>query len=163
YKPAVFSSTYSRILVRARGGNSGAASMRLMIDAERPEALWLALRTVQAVLRESPSALACSSSVRNPADLTASASSLILEDCRAFILEVSGSGGWIRACTRAAEDANVGAVVVVIAAPQSLLCSQPVNLQWRAPAARWSFCERDAVPLANDLRSAHLSFDVRTH
>src|SRR6516165_3116805 len=69
--------------------------MRLMIDAERPEALWLALRTVQAVLRESPSALACSSSVRNPADLTASASSLILEDCRAFILAVSASGRWV--------------------------------------------------------------------
>src|SRR5262249_42876088 len=94
--------------------------MRLMIDAERPEALWLALRTVQAVLRESPSALACSSSVRNPADLTASASSLILEDCRAFILAVSGSGRWVRACTRASEDANVRSVVVVIAAPQLL-------------------------------------------
>jgi len=75
-----------------------------MIDAERPEALWLALRMVQAVLRESPSAMACSSSVRNPADLTASASSLILEDCRAFILAVSGSGRWLRACTRATED-----------------------------------------------------------
>src|SRR6266576_5729993 len=82
YKPAAFSSTYSRILVRASGGSSGAASIRLMIDAERPEALWLALRMVQAVLRESPRAMACSSSVRNPADLTASASSLILEDCR---------------------------------------------------------------------------------
>src|SRR5262245_11540128 len=75
-----------------------------MIDAERPEALWLALRMVQAVLRDSPSAWACSSSVRNPADLSASASSLILEDCRAFILAVSGSGRWVRACTRAAED-----------------------------------------------------------
>jgi hypothetical protein len=59
---------------------------------------------VQAVLRESPSDFACSSSVRNPADLTASASSLILEDCRAFILAVSGSGRWVRACPRAAED-----------------------------------------------------------
>src|SRR4029453_447112 len=86
------------------GGSSGAASIRLMIEAERPEALWLALRMVQAVLRESPSALACSSSVRTPANLTASASSLILEDCRAFILAVSGSGRWVRACTRAAED-----------------------------------------------------------
>src|SRR5207237_6551669 len=78
--------------------------MRLMIDAERPEALWLALRMVQAVLRESPSALACSSSLTNPADLSASASSLILQDCRAFILALSGSGRWVRACTRAAED-----------------------------------------------------------
>src|SRR2546429_5902729 len=93
YKPAAFSSTYSRILVRANGGSFGAASMRLTIDAERPEALWLALRMVQAVLRESPSALACSSSVRNPADLIASASSLILENCRAR---------WVRA--RAAEN-----------------------------------------------------------
>src|SRR5262249_8251094 len=103
-----------------------------------------ALRMVQAVLRESPSALACSSSVRNPADLTASASSLILEDCRAFILAVSGRGRRVGACTRAAEDGqnssdecdsmhcsplvgrresckvNVGSVVVVLAAPQLL-------------------------------------------
>src|SRR5262245_21804275 len=78
--------------------------MRLMINAERPEALWLALRTVQAVLRGSPSALACSSRVRNPADLTASASSLILENCRAFVLAVGRSGRWVRAGTRAAED-----------------------------------------------------------
>src|SRR5262245_16944680 len=95
-----------------------------MIDAERPEALWLALRMVQAVLRESPSALACSSSVRNPADLSASASSLILDDCRAFILAVKGSARWGRACNRAAEDGpntpdeSVGSVVVVMAAPQ---------------------------------------------
>src|SRR5262249_14291508 len=133
---------YSRIFDRASGGSSGAASMRLMIDAERPEALWLALRIVQAVLRESPSALACSSSVRNPADLTASAGSLILEDCRAFILAVSGRGRRVPACTRAAEDGqntsdecdsmhrsplvgrresckvNVGSAVVVMAAPQ---------------------------------------------
>src|SRR5499433_253031 len=123
-----------------------------MIDAERPEALWLALRMVQAVLRESPSALACSSSVRNPADLTASASSLILEDCRAFILAVSGSGRRVPACTRAAEGGqntsdecdsmhrsplvgrresckvNVGSVVVVMAAPQLLALLTRVNL-----------------------------------
>src|SRR5262249_38288544 len=80
--------------------------MRLMIDAERPEALWLALRMVQAVLRGSPSALACSSRVRNPADLTASTSSLILENWRAFVLAVSGSGRCVRACTRAAEDSG---------------------------------------------------------
>src|SRR5262249_34505897 len=115
-----------------------------MIDAERPEALWLALRMVQAVLREGPSALACSSSVRNPAELTASASSLILEDCRAFILAVSGTGRWVCACARAAEDGqntsdecdsmhcfsvvgrrksckvNAGSVVVVMAAPLAL-------------------------------------------
>src|SRR4029434_3827951 len=94
---------YSRILDRASGGRSGAASMRLMIDAERPEALWLALRMVQAVLRESPRALACSSRVRNPADLSASASSLILEDWCPFILALRGSGRWLRACTRAAD------------------------------------------------------------
>src|SRR5262249_47646549 len=40
----------------------------------------MALRKVQVVLRESPSALACSSSVRNPAT-----SSLILEDCRSLL------------------------------------------------------------------------------
>src|SRR5215510_4913621 len=127
------------------------------------------LRMGQAGLRESPSALACSSSVRNPADLTASASSLILEDCRAFILAVSGSGRRVPACTRAAEDgqdrsdecdsmhrsplvgrresckANVGSAVVVMAAPQLLVLLTPVNLQGCVPAARWSFSERDAV------------------
>src|SRR5690349_24340314 len=51
-----------------------------------------------------PRALACSSSVTNPADLSASASSLILHDCRAFILAVSGSGRWLRGCPRAADD-----------------------------------------------------------
>src|SRR3954462_988108 len=66
--------------------------MRLIIDAVRPEALWLALRMVQAVLRGIPNALACSSSVRNPADSTASASSLILDDWRAFIVALTGKG-----------------------------------------------------------------------
>src|SRR5262245_38664243 len=141
-----------------------------MIDAERPEALWLALRMVQAVLRESPSALACSSSVRNPADLISSASSLIFEDCRAFILAVSGSGRWVRACTSAAEDGqnasdecdsmhrsplvgrresckvNVGSVVVVMAAPQLLALLTPGNLQGCVLAGRRCFSERDAVP-----------------
>src|SRR5262249_16350890 len=122
-----------------------------MIDAERPEALWLALRMVQAVLRESPSAFACSSSVRNPPVLTASASSLILEDCRAFILAVSGRGRRVGACTPAAEGqntsdecdsihcsplvgrresckVNVGSVVVVMATPQLLALLTRVNL-----------------------------------
>ena len=71
--------------MRASGGSFGAASMRLMIDADRPEALWLALQIVQAVLREFPGALACSSSVTKPAAWTNSASSLILEDWRSFI------------------------------------------------------------------------------
>src|SRR5262249_9732424 len=152
-----------------------------MIDAERPEALWLALRMVQAVLRESPSALACSSSVRNPADLTASASSLILEDCRAFILAVSGSGRLAGTCSSAAEDGqntsdecdsmhcfplvggrafckvNVGSVLFVMAAPQLLALLTPVNLQGCAPAARSSFSERDAVQLASDFRPGHMS------
>jgi len=91
-----------------------------MIDAERPEALWLALRMVQAVLRESPSALACSSSVRKPADLIASASSLIFKDCRAFILAVGGSGRWVRASTRAAEDGRNISERVIVDVPRRL-------------------------------------------
>ena len=91
-----------------------------MVDAERPEALWLALRMVQAVLRGSPSALACSSSVRNSADLTASTSSLILEDCRAFILAVGRSGRWVRACTRAAEDGRNISERVIVDVPRRL-------------------------------------------
>ena len=58
---------YSRILARTGSGSFGAASMRLIIDADRPEALWLALRIVQAVLRGTPRTWACSSSVRKPA------------------------------------------------------------------------------------------------
>src|SRR5262245_45066752 len=63
--------------------------MRLIIEADRPEALWLALRIVQAVLRGTPRTLACSSSVRKPAASTASANSLILADWRAFIAALS--------------------------------------------------------------------------
>src|SRR5262249_57982049 len=59
---------------------------------------------VKVLVRESPGALVSSTMEKTPAYLTASASSLILEDCRAFILAVSGSGRWVRACTRAADD-----------------------------------------------------------
>jgi hypothetical protein len=45
--------------------------MRLMMDVERPDALWLPLMTVQMVLRPNPSALVCSSSVRHPAVMRA--------------------------------------------------------------------------------------------
>jgi len=90
YKPAVFSSMYSRILARTTGGSPGAANMRLMVVAERPDALWFALSMVQVVLRESPSALTCLSSVSNPAATRASPSSLILDDCRAFISATMG-------------------------------------------------------------------------
>src|SRR5262245_8224587 len=79
-----FSSTYSRILARTRGGNCR-TSMRSMIFAERPVLLWLAFRMVQVVLRPSPSARACASSVKKPSEISASAISRILADCRAFI------------------------------------------------------------------------------
>jgi hypothetical protein len=60
--------------------------MRLMTLAERPEVLWFPLRMVQVVLRQSPSARACRSSVTNPEVMRASPSSLILEACRVFII-----------------------------------------------------------------------------
>jgi hypothetical protein len=87
-KPAAFSCTYSTILARASGGSCDDINMRLMIAAESPEALWLALRMVQAVLRQSPSAVACSSSVTKPAVTRASPISLILDDCRVFPFEI---------------------------------------------------------------------------
>ena len=59
--------------------------MRSMIAAESPVLLWHVLRMVHAVLRGSPSALACASSVRNPASIRACPSSRILADWRAFI------------------------------------------------------------------------------
>src|SRR5438876_9257811 len=81
YTPASLSVAYSRILDRASGGSCGDNNMRLMIAAERPEPLWLALRIVQVVLRASPSAFDCSSSVRNPASTRTCPSSLIFDAC----------------------------------------------------------------------------------
>ena len=56
-----------------------------MVVAESPEPLWLPLTIVQVVLRQTPSALACSSSVTNPAAVNASLSCRILHDCRSLI------------------------------------------------------------------------------
>jgi hypothetical protein len=59
---------------------------------------------------------------KEPADLTASASSLILEDCRPhpFILAVGGSGRWVRACTRATEDGRNTSERVIVDVPRRL-------------------------------------------
>jgi hypothetical protein len=54
----------------------------LIVAAVRPVALWFAFRTAQAVLRDSPRALACSSSATKPEAARTAASSLILADCR---------------------------------------------------------------------------------
>src|SRR5215831_17830658 len=87
---------YSRSLSRASLGSRGAVNMRLMTAAERPDALWFALRMVQVVLRGSPSASACSSSVTNPTATRASPSCLILAACRAFIAATRVAGlGWV--------------------------------------------------------------------
>ena len=88
YTPVTFSSMYSRIFSRTSGGSCGAANMRLMTAAERPEVLWFPLRIVQVVLRQSPIAWACSSSVTKPAVTRASPSSLSLDDCRAFVISI---------------------------------------------------------------------------
>ena len=90
YAPASLSVVYSRIFRRASGGSCGDNNMRLMIPAERPEPLWLALRMVQVVLRASPSAFDCSSSVKNPESTRACLSSLIFAVCRAFISVMMG-------------------------------------------------------------------------
>src|SRR5712691_165611 len=83
---------YSRSLARANVGSCGAANMRLMMVAERPDALWFALSMVQVVLRGRSSASACSSSVTNPAVTKASPSALILDACRAFIAATTVAG-----------------------------------------------------------------------
>jgi hypothetical protein len=110
---------------------------------------------VDSVSPHTGSALACSSSVRNPADLSASASSLILQDCRAFIRAVSGSGRWVRACPRATEDrrntsdACDSHASIPFSWPKAILqwkvrgCTSPcftdnANLHGRLPAAHWS-------------------------
>ena len=87
-------------MARTSGGSVGAASMRLIIDAERPVALWLPLRIVQTVLRGTPKILACSSSVRKPAASTVSASSLILDNWRAFISALTKQGRSLRTCAK---------------------------------------------------------------
>ena len=76
---------YSWILARTIGGRCGDAKIRFRVAAERPEFLYLPLRMVQVVLRESPMAFACASSAQNPAAIRASPISLILDDCRDFI------------------------------------------------------------------------------
>src|SRR5215468_12454522 len=78
------------ILARTRGGSWGALSMQLITAAERPEFLWFALRRVQVVLRLSPRAVACSSSVENPEATKASPISLILDLCLAFTIAQTG-------------------------------------------------------------------------
>src|SRR5215472_6539760 len=85
YTPASLSVVYSRIFRRASGGSSGDNNMRLMTAADRPECLWLALRTVQVVLRASPSASDCWSRVTNPASMSDCPSSRIFAACRDFI------------------------------------------------------------------------------
>jgi hypothetical protein len=55
-----------------------------MSFADRPLALCGLLRMVQAVLREIPSARACSSSVQKPDAVKAFAISRMLVDCRTF-------------------------------------------------------------------------------
>src|SRR5262245_17169294 len=75
---------YSRTQWRTAGGSFGAANTRLMILAERPDDLWLALRMVHVVLRGSPSTRAFSSSVVYPSAERVSPNSLILANCRAF-------------------------------------------------------------------------------
>jgi hypothetical protein len=90
YTPASLSPVYSRIFRRASGGSCGDNNIRLMMAAERPEPLWLALRMVHVVLRASPSAFDCSSSVRSPASTRACPTSLIFSACRAFISATTG-------------------------------------------------------------------------
>ena len=80
--PPVFSARYSRTFARTGRGRSGADSIRAMVLAESPDPLCLLLSTVQVVLREIPSASACSPSERNPAAAMASPISLIFKVCR---------------------------------------------------------------------------------
>src|SRR5262249_118401 len=90
YRPASLLVVYSRIFCRASGGSCGDNNMRVMIAAERPEPLWLALRMVQVVLRASPRPFDGSSSVKNPASTRPCPTSLIFAACRAFISAPTG-------------------------------------------------------------------------
>jgi hypothetical protein len=85
YRPAFFSSTYSRIVARTEDGSWGAANIRLITAALKPEALCCPTRSVHVVLRQSPRAIACWLTTTNPAARKASPISLIFEFCRAFI------------------------------------------------------------------------------
>jgi hypothetical protein len=85
YLPALFSSTYTMMWARTDCGNCGAANIRLMRGALRPEALCLPWRSVHVVLRKSPSAWACSFRWRNPAVLSILPIFLIFDSCLAFI------------------------------------------------------------------------------
>ena len=87
-----------------------------MVAADRPEFLWVALRIVQVVLRASPSAFDCRSSVRNPELTSASLSSLILLKCRAFIF-----ADLPQRSTRRASDKREGRL-------EPPVCPQPIRL-----------------------------------
>ena len=76
---------YSWITRRAGAGNRGERHIRLIVGAERPEALCVRLRIVQAVLRQTPSATAWSSSAVIPASIKACRSFAIFADCLAFL------------------------------------------------------------------------------
>jgi hypothetical protein len=76
---------YSSTICRAVGGRCGDASMRLIVIAERPDALWRLLSTVQALLLDNPRTAACFESVSNPAETKAWRISAIFEACLAFL------------------------------------------------------------------------------
>src|SRR5437868_2594804 len=82
---------YSSIICRAADGSSGDASMRLIVIAERPDALWWLLSTAQALLLDNPRTAACFVSVSNPAETRARRISAIFEVCLAFLSKEQSS------------------------------------------------------------------------
>src|SRR3984893_5367160 len=155
YRPNAFSSTYSTMAERARGGSLDEPNMRLMIIAERPELLWRALRMVHAVLRASPSASACSSSVRNPASIRACPSSWILANWRAFMSAttpgfVAAFGGTAMLFASAErtlvmEDPSVGPQWCTLATPRIAEVFTARLAGPATPAAASSFWVRDPI------------------
>jgi hypothetical protein len=78
------SSAYSMIFARTNGGSRFELNIRQMILAEIPVPLCLVERIVQAVLRGNSNTFACASSETNPAVISASPISRILDACRVF-------------------------------------------------------------------------------
>jgi hypothetical protein len=122
---------YSKIVLRTRGGRSGAESIRATTVADSPDALWLPLMMVQVVLRDKPSAAAWSSRLVHPSATRASRISRIFAAWRAFRPEIEvttwrrrsggcmASASHLAACSRCSEQVLMNSVLHFGAAPCS--------------------------------------------
>jgi len=111
------------IFARTSTGSSPELNIRQIILAQSPVPLCLAERIVQAVLRGNPNTFACAFSETNPAVISASPISRILDDCRAF----SSRSGLRDGERRIRRDADYRSACEPAATPE------PAHAYWATP------------------------------